>query len=398
MQKEKFTKINSHNEWDTLKEVIVGSAQGTRGSLSWQNDKPMKKEHLEKAISLAQKASPKWFVDEVCEDLDNLSKILEGLGSVVHRPEVFDLSKIYSSPFWSSTSNNIYNTRDLNLVVGNSIIESPSYKVDRYFETTALYPIFYKYLDKGFKWIAAPKPKLNYNVLSPYYRDEEERELTEEDTKFSKLTKGRIEKFHKLSENEILFEAANTLRMGKDLLYLASVSGNLKGAKWLLSVLGNEYKVHITKDIYKSAHIDSTVFCLRPGLVLLNSARVNERNCPPIFKKWDKIYFSDVAPVTESELKFQKECRDPISKEITSLGFNTNLGDMASPWVGMNFLSFDQETILVDERQINLIKLLEQHNFKIVPVKLRHMYTQGGGIHCATLDTVRNSKLENYFG
>ena len=71
---------------------------------------------------------------------------------------------------------------------------------------------------------------------------------------------------------------------------------------------------------------------------------------------------------------------------------------MASPWVGMNFLSFDQETILVDERQINLIKLLEQHNFKIVPVKLRHMYTQGGGIHCATLDTVRNSKLENYFG
>ena len=51
MQKEKFTKINSHNEWDTLKEVIVGSAQGTRGSLSWQNDKPMKKEHLESVYS-----------------------------------------------------------------------------------------------------------------------------------------------------------------------------------------------------------------------------------------------------------------------------------------------------------------------------------------------------------
>jgi glycine amidinotransferase/scyllo-inosamine-4-phosphate amidinotransferase 1 len=28
---------------------------------------------------------------------------------------------------------------------------------------------------------------------------------------------------------------------------------------------------------------------------------------------------------------------------------------------------------------------------------MRHIYTQGGGIHCATLDTVRDSKLESYF-
>ena len=32
-----------------------------------------------------------------------------------------------------------------------------------------------------------------------------------------------------------------------------------------------------------------------------------------------------------------------------------------------------------------------------VPIKLRHCYTHGGGIHCATLDTVRDSKLESYF-
>lgn len=230
MKKEKFTKINSHNEWDKLKEVIVGDAKGTRATLSWDNEKPIEKEKLDKAISLSKKASPKWFVDEVCEDLDNLSKTLEKLGAAVHRPEVFDINKVYSSPYWSSTSNNIYNTRDLNLVVGNNVIESPSYKSDRYFESTALYPIFYKYLDKGFRWIAAPKPKLNYNVLSPYYRDDDERELTEEDVIYKKLTKGRTEKLHKLSENEILFEAANTLRIGKDLLYLASVSGNLKGA------------------------------------------------------------------------------------------------------------------------------------------------------------------------
>ena len=79
--------------------------------------------------------------------------------------------------------------------------------------------------------------------------------------------------------------------MGKDLLYLASSSGNIKGAKWLKEVLPNDYRVHITSEIYRSSHIDSTVLCLRPGLVLLNSIRVNEDNCPKIFEKWIKFGF-----------------------------------------------------------------------------------------------------------
>ena len=73
------------------------------------------------------------------------------------------------------------------------------------------------------------------------------------------------------------------------------------------SVVGNEYRVHSTTDIYRSNHMNSTVLCLKPGLVLLNGARVNEKNCPKIFEKWDKLYFSDVAPTSESELKIQKK-------------------------------------------------------------------------------------------
>ena len=93
----------------------------------------------------------------------------------------------------------------------------------------------------------------------------------------------------------------------------------------------------------------------------------------------------------------QKEIRDPIGHKIKDLGFKTNLFDMSSPWVGMNLLSYDQETVIVDERQTNLIKLLEKNKFNVVKIRMRHIYTQGGGIHCATLDTVRESKLEDYF-
>jgi arginine deiminase len=137
--------------------------------------------------------------------------------------------------------------------------------------------------------------------------------------------------------------------------------------------------------------------CLRPGLVLLNSARVTEKNFPPIFDKWDKIYFEEVAPTSEAELVFQKTVRDPLGYKLEELCFQTNLHDMSSPWVGMNFLSVDPQTVIVDERQTKLIALLESNKFTVVPIRMRHIYTQGGGIHCATLDTVRDSKLESYF-
>ena len=283
------------------------------------------------------------------------------------------------------------------MVVGNTVIESPSHNISRYFETTSLYHIWYHYFDLGFKWIAAPKPKLEKNPVLPYYRNEQDRPLTEEDLRHQELTGGRLEKLHKLAEDEILFEAANTIRMGRDLLYLVSSSGNQKGAKWLQSVLGEEYKVHITDSLYRASHLDSTVMCLRPGLVLLNSKRVNKNNVPKIFDKWDKIWFDDVAPTTQNELDFQKNIRDKIANELKKLGFSTNLASMSSPWVGMNLLSLDQKTLLIDERQKKLINLLKSYKFNIETVRLRHMYTQGGGIHCATLDTVRDSKLENYF-
>lgn len=390
-------KINSHNEWDKLREIIVGSAEGSMAVLTWYRPGQIPENIKEKAYSIARKAYPQWFLDEVAEDLEGLSELLKSFGVKVYRPKVYDFSNMYATPFWASTSNNSYNARDLNLVVGNTVIESPSYMACRYYETAALYPIWYEYLNQGFLWIAGPKPLLNYEAKLPYFRDENERVLTAEDQKHQELTGGRLEKLHKLSEHEILFEAANTVRMGKDLLYLVSSSGNYMGARWLQSVLGGEYRVHTTEDIYRSSHIDSTVMCLKPGLVLLNSARVNEKNCPKILDKWDKIYFEDVAPTSEPELKFQKEVRDPLAQELNALGFQTNLHDMSSPWVGMNFLSVDTQTVIVDERQTNMIRLLEQHKFTVAPVRMRHIYTQGGGIHCATLDTVRDSKLESYF-
>ena len=47
-----------------------------------------------------------------------------------------------------------------------------------------------------------------------------------------------------LHNEEILFEAANCVRVNDDILYQVSNTGNENGAKWLQRVLGDSYKVH----------------------------------------------------------------------------------------------------------------------------------------------------------
>jgi len=390
--------INSHNEWDPLREAILGTADGMSAILTWSRPDAIPADVFEKATTLAREAFPDWLIAEVNEDLEGIAAVLRSAGVVIHRPCVHDLGRVFASPFgWSSTGNNLYNVRDLHLVIGDFVIESASPLKCRAYEPEALYHVWYHYFDRGMRWISAPQPTLRANPFSPYFRDAVGRELTDEDKRYLELTGGRVEKLHKLSEDEILFEAANTVRMGRDILYLVSSSGNCKGAKWLQSVLGSEYRVHTTSDIYRSSHIDSTVLCLRPGLVLLNSVRVNESNRPSMFDTWDRIYFDDVAAVPDSELEFQKNVRDRIHAELTAMGFESNIAHIASPWVGMNVLSLDPETVLVDSRQGSLIKVLEQHGFTAVPVRVRHPNIMGGGLHCSTLDTVRDSRPERYF-
>ena len=40
-----MARVNSHNEWDKLKEVVVGSAEGLAATIEWHSEKKsMKKQ------------------------------------------------------------------------------------------------------------------------------------------------------------------------------------------------------------------------------------------------------------------------------------------------------------------------------------------------------------------
>jgi glycine amidinotransferase/scyllo-inosamine-4-phosphate amidinotransferase 1 len=168
-------------------------------------------------------------------------------------------------------------------------------------------------------------------------------------------------------DQDMILDAANVCRLGDTWLFLESASGNRRAHEWLQEKFPN-----ITIELcnfYSGVHIDSTVVPLREGLVLLNGSRVNESNCPAILKDWEKIWVTDEMIVSQNFYQYP----------------------YASKWIAMNMLVLDPETVIVDADQESLIQILKTKGFDVIPLRLRHSRTLGGGFHCVTLDTHRQN-------
>ena len=331
------THIKSCNGWDPLKEVIVGDVTGARIPPLNPSMKNFMFANLtdSEIVSICKPWKyPDRVVEETEEDLDLLAKTLRDLYIRVYRPE----KKVYG---WMN-----YCPRDIFLVLNNTIIETPCVMSERVNESFA-YRHILNNIDDYSKWIQAPTPQ--YLDMSFSFTD------------LSKPT---------LQNIEIMFDAPNVVRLGTDLLYQVSNSGNEKGYDWLKRTFP-EYTIHLAYQ-YSGAHFDSTVVPLRPGLVLLNGHRCNEDNYPAIFEKWDKIFFTDIVDQ------------------------NSENSAIASSAIGLNILSINERTVIIDKNQKPLMKELKKWGIDSIPLQLRHAKTLGGGFHCVTLDLHREGKLEQY--
>jgi len=343
----------SCNEWDQLEEVVVGNPLGARfptADLSTQiteyADRPLEK--------IPQGPFPQWIIDETEEDLSAFVAVLEEAGVTVKRPETWSHEAKFSTINWEAEGYYNYCPRDIMLVIGDQIIETPNVMRSRAQESFSYRKLMVEYLRSGAKWYSAPKPMLLDSLF---------------DIDLDKPTP---------RNDEPAFDAANVLRMGRDLLYLVSGTGNELGGQWLQTMLGDEFRVHFLKDVYYGSHIDSTFVALRPGLVLCSPGRINENTLPEIFKQWEVIY----SPPMESTGVYDA---DYLSRSI------------GSKWIDMNLFSINPNLVVVDRDQTALIKLLEKKGLDVIPHKLRHSKMLGGGYHCITLDIRRKGTMERYF-
>jgi hypothetical protein len=79
-------KIGSHNEWDTLREVVVGNAKDAVACLTIPDSEGVSEEVLAKARQLAKDAYPQSMLDEVDEDMTDLCRKIEDFGAKLSGP------------------------------------------------------------------------------------------------------------------------------------------------------------------------------------------------------------------------------------------------------------------------------------------------------------------------
>jgi N-dimethylarginine dimethylaminohydrolase len=346
-------KVWSCNEWDPLEEVIVGNPLNARFPTADPStqvaefpDRPLE--------DIPRGPFPQQIIEETEEDLQAFIAVLEQQGVTVKRPETWPHEARFSTIHWESQGYYNYCPRDVMLVIGDQIIETPNVIRSRAQETFSYRTLMVEYLKSGARWYSAPRPMLldslfEVDLTRPVPRDDEP-----------------------------AFDAANVLRLGRDLIYLVSGTGNELGGQWLQTILGEEFRIHFLKDVYYGSHIDSTFVALRPGLLLVNPARVDNQTLPSILKQWQVIY----SPPMEKTDRYDA---DYVSKSI------------GSDWIDMNLFSINPGLCVVDRDQTALIRLLEKNGLDVIPLKLRHSKMLGGGYHCVTLDVRRRGTLQRYF-
>jgi N-dimethylarginine dimethylaminohydrolase len=343
--------VDVHNEWDPLEEMIVGIADGAQVPRSDRGLFALDyADHCAEPDEIPSGPYDAKVIDEARADLDGFVEVLEGQGVVVRRPAVTDHTRIFGTPDWTTDGEYNYCPRDVLLPIGQTIIETPMALRSRYFEPFAYKDILLDYFRSGANWISAPKPRLlddTYNV--------------------------RPESGSVLNDREPVFDAANVMRIGRDILYQVSRSGNQLGRQWLQRVLGDGYRVHPVSGVYDGTHLDTTIALVRPGLVVLCPERIREDQIPPVFKGWDIIW----------------------CPEMVDTGYSWAY-PRASIWQGMNLVMINPGLAVVNDRQVGLIRELEKHGVDVMPLPMRNARNLSGGFHCVSVDVRRRGTLEDF--
>lgn len=382
-------KLHSFDEWTPLREVVLGSALGYRDQtrdLSFDlffydnlvHDNPKSHRGYYPRLTIDHDSTPsrgksttvaikQRYVEELHEDVEGMAEVLRSLGVQVRRPmDIHEDGSEFITPAWSATALPPLNIRDNTLILGDEIIETPPMMRSRYFETQFLKRLFMEYFDNGARWTVMPRPWMTDHSFDLSYAEQV----------------GGMEIVSRVNDSpydvgvEMLFDAAQCLRFGRDLLVNISTENHLLACEWLDRHLEGRRTIHRMHRLTDS-HIDSAVLPLRPGTLLIRSRRFLDY-LPAALQKWDVIE----APEPHEQSFPQYEDDDVI---------------LTSPFIDLNVLSIDEQTVMVNDSCPELSRKLERHGFNVVPVRHRHRRLFGGGLHCFTLDTVRDGGLEDYF-
>jgi glycine amidinotransferase len=344
--------VCSYTEWDPLEEVIVGRLAGGVFP-TWQASMAATMPHGSWRLFQERGGLPLPEEELIAaeEELDAFAAALRAEGVTVVRPELTDQTAGFSTPDWESAGLYCGMPRDLLIVVGNTIIEAPMSWRCRYHEVDAYRSLIKSFFRRGAHWLAGPRPQLKNDLFTTDLEIE-------------------LDAAWAVTEFEPVFDAADFVRFGRDIVVQKSHVTNEFGIQWFERALGLAFRVHrVEVNDPHAMHIDATMLPLAPGRLLVNPERFVPND---LFRGWDILHTPKSTLPSDWPMYF------------------------CSPWVCMNVLSLDERTVVVERHEEPLIDALTDWGFRCIPLDFRHVYSFGGSFHCATLDVRRSGGLGRY--
>ncbi|CAF1401465.1 unnamed protein product [Rotaria sp. Silwood1] len=407
--------VNSWTEWGSLELVCVGTAKGMcypdeTPSYPWHTGSPSLRPYLRSIAG----PRPRHRIEQAQAQLDNLADLLQAesivvansideiydqdVGQVLTRKEtlVASSSEITTNgrtvqksridvcrPLVSSLAEPRFDhqlatphfksqyqfglacPRDILITFGDTVVEAPTSVHTRYFESEYYKPLLYSLWrqDSNMKWIQPPKPTCSLTLM---FQDVDYWEkINTKDYNKSIFAKSGYKT--NLNESEVAFDAADIIRMGKDVFYKKSASANNQGFYWLHRTFPHLrfHMMHFPTD--GSYHLDVSLIPLRPptsgsdGLVLLN------QNYPPLASEMKLFTDNDWRPIWAPL---------PATADVPPLALCT--GNLNT-----NLLSLNDHTVIIEECEIPLYQVLyDELGFDVITCPLRVLNEFGGGIHC----------------
>ncbi|WP_245642562.1 glycine amidinotransferase [Nonomuraea candida] len=363
--------VNAWNEWDPLREIVVGSATGACFEPTEPGNRPQVRDGS--GAPFPKGLKPDEAIARANEELAGLVALLQAQGVTVRRPEPHDFGRSLKTPAFE-VENQYCSVcpRDVMITLGNEILEATMSRRARYFEYEPYRKLVYEYweADPRVSWTVAPKPTM---ADSMYRKDFWDWPMEERHARMHAHE-------YCITQDEVVFDAADMSRFGKDVIVQESMTTNRAGIRWLKRTLEPKgfrvHPVHFPLDYFPS-HIDCTFVPLRPGLVLANPERPIREDELPMF--------------TENGWKLVEAPQPVLSNEEMPAYCQS------SKWLSMNVLSVSPHTVICEEQEKPLQDLLSSLDFEVLTVPFRHVFEYGGSLHCATWDIRREGTREDYF-
>jgi glycine amidinotransferase len=363
------THVECWTEWGRLRHVIVGVADNAhippsepafRARITTESD--MYRVHGARSVEA---------IDRANAQLDAFADLLRKRGIRVDRPSPLEFRLPVITPdFEHGSMFGCMAPRDVLITIGREVLEATMSFRSRFFEYLCYRQLLDRYLmeDPGMRHEAAPRPRLTDRSYRLGYLDE--------DVSLVQRMQWVAERQFVTTEEEPIFEAADIVRCGRDLFVQHGFTTNGRGIDWLRRHFPNlrVHELSFPGDPFP-AHIDCTFLPLRPGLVLGNPTRPPEPSHAEFFGRngWE------ILPAAK-----------PAHDQSPPLCYS-------SPWLSMNVLSLDENTVCVEASETYQMDQLARRGFEVIPVPLRDAYAFGGGLHCATTDIWRDGDCSDFF-